>query len=71
MSGFLFVSDAARELTQTLGVEITPRMLSNLFYGRVFPDELFPVVGGRRLIPKQYLGKVEKVVRNRLGLTPA
>jgi hypothetical protein len=46
---YLSVSDAARRLG------VRPRNISDLFYQRRLSDEVCPVIGGRRLIPLDYL----------------
>jgi hypothetical protein len=43
------VSEAARVL------KARPRDISELFYRRELNDDLCPIVGGRRLIPPEYL----------------
>ena len=45
----LSVSEAARRL------KARPRDISDLFYRRRLRDDLCPIVGGRRLIPEDYL----------------
>ena len=45
----LCVSEAARRL------KARPRDISDLFYCRQLRDDLCPIVGGRRLIPEDYL----------------
>jgi hypothetical protein len=57
------VSEAAREL----GVK--PRDISDLFYKRVLRDDLVPIIGGRRLIPRDYLEVVAMELR-RAGKLP-
>lgn len=49
------------EIARLIGV--TPRTISDLLYSRRLPDSDFPVVGGRRLIPRD---KVE-TIRAALG----
>ena len=56
---YLSVSDAARELN------VKPRILSDLLYHRVLRDDVCPIIGGRRLIPR-----MARVIKNvALGLT--
>jgi len=45
----LSVSEAARLL------KARPRDISDLFYRRRLRDDLCPIVGGRRLIPEDYM----------------
>lgn len=59
----LTVSDAARELTAVLGQEVKPRDISTAFYQRQLRDDLCPIVGGRRLIPADYLPQIEAALR--------
>lgn len=53
----LSVSEAAR----LLGVK--PKDITNLFYNRRIRDDLAPIVGGRRLIPKKLLTVIEMELR--------
>jgi hypothetical protein len=64
------VSEAARELTDRLGVVVRPRDISTLFYGRHLSDARCPILGGRRMIPRDYLPAIEGALRER-GLIPA
>jgi hypothetical protein len=57
MPRFLVVSDVARRLATR------PRAISDLFYQRKLSDARCPIVGGRRLIPEDYLPVVEAVLR--------
>jgi hypothetical protein len=59
----LTVSDAARDLTAKLGQDIKPRDISTLFYQRTLRDDICPIVGGRRLIPFDYLPQIENALR--------
>jgi hypothetical protein len=59
----LTVSDAARELAATLRQAVRPRDISTLFYERELRDDLCPIVGGRRLIPHDYLPQIENALR--------
>jgi hypothetical protein len=63
------VSDAARELTVHEGVVVSPKVLTDLYYRRVLDDVYCPIVGGRRLIPADYLPVLARVLRSR-GLLP-
>ena len=49
---YLSVSQAARRLNAR------PRDISDLFYRRQLRDDLCPIVGGRRLIPEEYLDMI-------------
>lgn len=46
----MFAGQAAVEVSRLLGRTVTPREITALFYDRVVPEDLGPVVGGRRLI---------------------
>jgi hypothetical protein len=50
---FLTVSDVARRC------QVRPRDLSDLFYQRKLDDSRCPIVGGRRLIPQDFLPEIE------------
>jgi hypothetical protein len=52
------VSDAARRIPGA-----RPKDISSLFYLRKLDDALCPVVGGRRLIPPDYLPQIEEALR--------
>jgi hypothetical protein len=54
----LIVSEVARRLGAR------PKVMSDLFYLRKLNDEVCPVVGGRRLIPKSYLPVIEATLRD-------
>ena len=42
---------------------VPPRVISDLFYQRRLDDNRCVVVGGRRLIPADYLSEVEAALR--------
>jgi hypothetical protein len=59
------------EVARRLGVP--PRLISYLLYQRRLPDEAYPIVGGRRIIPLDRLDEVAAAVREHLsrrGATP-
>ena len=62
------VSEAARSISEKLGVVIRPRDISLLFYERQLRDDLCPIVGGRRLIPPDYLPQIESALHRRRHL---
>ncbi len=63
------VGDLARDIGERIGREVPPRVISDLFYKRVLSDERCPILGGRRLIPRDYIPEVERVLKDRgLGL---
>jgi hypothetical protein len=51
------VSEVARRYS------VPPRVISDLFYSRRLDDRRCPIVGGRRLIPEDYLPEVVRVLR--------
>jgi hypothetical protein len=51
------------EVARLLGVR--PRDVSDLFYQRRLSDDLCPVIGGRRLIPRTYVPAVEAALSER------
>lgn len=53
----LCVSDVARHFG------VRPREVSDLFYHRELRDDLCPVVGGRRLIPEDYLPVIRMALK--------
>jgi len=60
------VSDVARR------VGARPKDISDLFYQRKLDDQRCPIVGGRRLIPDDYVPAIEATLRDlgRLEATP-
>jgi hypothetical protein len=61
---FLSVSEVARQL------ETKPKTISDLLYQRELRDDLCPIVGGRRLIPRSYLPIIREVLIDRGFLKP-
>ena len=57
-NSFFTVSDIARPRG------VAPRVISDLFYSRHFDDRRCPIVGGRRLIPEDYVPVIEAVLRD-------
>ena len=70
MDNRLTVSEAARELSVRHGCIVSPKTLTDLFYRRDLDDIYCPIVGGRRLIPPDFLPVVERVLRRRGHLPP-
>ena len=62
-SSYVSVGEGADELTQTLGQTIRPRWITDLFYQRELRDDLCPIIGGRRLIPRDYLPVIAMALR--------
>jgi hypothetical protein len=56
---FLSVSEVARQL------RTKPKTISDLLYQRELRDDLCPIVGGRRLIPRSYLHVIRQVLIGR------
>jgi hypothetical protein len=56
---FLSVSEAARQ------IGAKPKTISDLLYQRQLRDDLCPIVGGRRLIPRSYLPTIRQVLVGR------
>ena len=65
MGDHVTVSEAARALTEEWGSIVRPRDISNLFYARELRDDLCPIIGGRRLIPLDYLAMIAIQLRRR------
>jgi hypothetical protein len=65
MSNHFSVSKAARRPSGSLGAEVPPRDISDLSYERHLRDDLCPVVGGRRLIPGDYLPSIQEALLRR------
>ena len=51
------------EVARRLGVR--PREISDLFYQRRLSDERCPIVGGRRLIPPDYVPTISTALKAR------
>ncbi len=60
---FLSVSELARE------IGCRPRDISDAFYSRVLDDSRCPLVAGRRLVPRDYVPEVQRVLGERGRLT--
>jgi hypothetical protein len=58
MPVYLTVSEVARRLG------VRPRDISHLFYRRRLNDAACPIVGGRRLIPPDYLPVIVEALRD-------
>ena len=65
MPKYMTVSEAARNLGEQYDVIVPPRAISDLFYQRELRDDLCPLVGGRRLIPRDYLPTITAALRKR------
>jgi len=65
MSDLLSVSTAARELSEQLGWDVSPRCITLLFYYRDLADDRAPVVSGRRVIERDLLPDIARALRRR------
>ncbi len=63
MPEYLIVSEVARAIQEATGASVNPRDISTLFYQRILRDDLCPIVGGRRMIPADYVKQVENALR--------
>jgi hypothetical protein len=70
MSEQLTVTDAASQLSALVGVTVRPRDISHLLYKRVLDVTRCPLVGDRRMIPRDYLPTVLVVLRMRGLIDP-
>ena len=61
MTPYLTVSDVARRL------DVRPRLITDLFYQRRLSDARCPIVGGRRLIPEDYVSTIAFALREQSG----
>ena len=59
MNEFLSVGDVARRLS------VRPPQITDLFYKRMLRDDLCPIVGGRRLIPAEYVDQIAAALRRK------
>lgn len=57
------VGDLAREISEEFGVMILPKVVSDLFYFGHCNTTYCPVIGGRRLIPRDYKEQVVWALR--------
>jgi hypothetical protein len=62
MLDYLTVSEVARELDGSFGRAVTPRRISDLFYKRRLRDDICPIIGGRRMIPRYYLDEIAETL---------
>jgi hypothetical protein len=56
------VGELAREVRSRHGVVIRPRDISDLFYNRLLTDDRCPIVGGRRMIPRDFVPNIEEAL---------
>jgi len=61
----MFVGQAAVEVGHRLGRTVIPREITALFYHGVIPDNVGPIVGGRRLIHPEALDAIVTALKAR------
>ena len=61
----MFAGQAAVEVGRLLGRTVTPREITALFYDRAVPDDLGPVVGGRRMIRPEAVEVIVAALREK------
>jgi hypothetical protein len=72
MAEFLCVSEVSREAEQQLGIPVSPKAVSDLLYQRRVDVRRCPMLGGRRLVPRDLLPEVIRILRERgVAATPA
>ncbi len=59
----LSVGGAADELSEQLGQTVRPKWITALFYDKELRGDLCPIIGGRRLIPRDYLPAIATALR--------
>lgn len=60
---FLSVGDAAREIAAEFGVALNPKVLSDLIYQGHVNAACCPLIGGRRMISRDYMPWVVSALR--------
>ena len=60
----VWVAEAARRL-QASGEDVKPREISDLFWSGKLDSSRCPLIGGRRMIPLDYLPTVAAILRSR------
>ena len=65
MDDHLTIAESSRAISAQAGCEVSPRILSDLFYRRILDVERCPICGDRRLIPRDYLPEILAVLRER------
>jgi hypothetical protein len=64
------VGQAASEIRRERGGRVTPRILTDLLYRRILSEDRCPLVGARRMIPRDYIAEVTAVLEAR-GYIPS
>ena len=65
MGEYTTVGSLARDMGEKTGAAVRPSDITNLFYKRILDEDRCPVLGGRRLIPVDYVPVIERVLRER------
>jgi hypothetical protein len=60
----LTVGQCAKEIASELGVPVHPKILSDGFYQGVLDSTCCPVVGGRRLIPREQVPRIIETLQH-------
>lgn len=61
----MFAGQVAVEVGRVLGRSVTPREITALFYDRIVPENLGPVVGGRRVIRPEAVQVIAAALREK------
>jgi hypothetical protein len=69
MTEFLTASMISREVEEQSGVQVNPRIISDLLYQRRLDVRNCPMIGGRRLVPRDLMPAVLHALRER-GVIP-
>jgi hypothetical protein len=70
MLEFTTVGGIIRDLRERDAVSVRPQDITDLFYKRLLPDERCPILGGRRLIPRDLVPVIEAKLRERGLIKP-
>jgi hypothetical protein len=65
MPEYLTSSMISREVEELFGVEVPPKVISDLLYQRRVDIRNCPVIGGRRLVPRGLMPDVLRALRAR------
>lgn len=61
--GYLSVSEVAKEISAEYGARVRPRAISDLLYSGQLRDDLCPLMGRVRAIPKTYVPNVAAALK--------
>jgi len=70
VADYLGVAEACAEMERRYGLNVRPQDVSNAFYRRWLPGERCPIVGGRRLIPRDCLPAISAALGRRMQKKP-